>query len=85
MKFRVMMEFDESVLPALRKTPKEFGDEVKFLAAAKWYELGLVSQEKAAQIAGLNRPDFLMAISRIGISPFQYTADEVIQEVNGVK
>jgi len=58
MKFQVMMEFDESVLPALRKTREEFAEEVKFLAAAKWYEMGLVSQENAARIAGMNRLDF---------------------------
>jgi hypothetical protein len=52
---------------------------------AKWYELGLVSQEKAAEIAGLNRMKFLLAISRIGISPFQYTAEAVLKEVENVK
>ncbi len=85
MKFQVTMEFDESALPALRKTPEEFADEVKFLAAAKWYELGLVSQENAARIAGMNRLDFLLAISRIGITPFQYDAEEVLEEVRNVK
>ena len=85
MKFQVTMEFDESVLPGLRKTPAEFADEVKFPAAAKWYEMGLVSQENAARIAGMKRLDFLLAISRIGITPFQYDADEVLEEVSDVK
>ena len=85
MKFQVKMEFNEDVLPALRKTPEEFAGEIRFLAAAKWYELGLISQEKAAEIADLNRLDFLLAISRIGITPFQYTADGVLNEVKDVR
>jgi predicted HTH domain antitoxin len=55
------------------------------LAAAKWYETGTVSQEKAAQIAGLSRSDFLTALSNLRISPFQYAADEVLKEVDDVK
>jgi predicted HTH domain antitoxin len=85
MKFQVKMEFNEDVLPALRKTPEEFAGEVRFLAAAKWYELGLVSQEKAAEIAGLDRMKFILAVSRIGISPFQYTAEAVLKEVEYVR
>lgn len=85
MKFKVMMEFNESVLPALHKSPQEFTDEIRLLAAAKWYELGLVSQEKAAEIAGMNRLDFLLAISRLEVSPFQYTAEDVLKEVENVK
>jgi len=84
MKFKVMMEFNESVLPALQKSPREFASEIRLLAAAKWYELGLVSQEKAAEIAQLNRLDFLLATSRMKVSPFQYSADEVLEEVENV-
>jgi predicted HTH domain antitoxin len=85
MKFKVMMEFNESVLPALQKNPQEFAGEIRLLAAAKWYELRLVSQEKAAEIAGMNRLDFLLAISRLCVSPFQYTAEDVLKEVENVK
>ena len=50
------------MLPALHKSPQEFANEIRLLAAAKWYELGIVSQEKAAEIAGLNRSHFLSSI-----------------------
>jgi predicted HTH domain antitoxin len=78
------MEFEEDVLPALRKTQEEFAREIRFLAAAKWYEMGLLSQEKAAEIAGMNRLDFVLAVSRIGVTPFQYTAVDVVNEVRNV-
>jgi len=43
--------------------------------------LGMVSQSKAAEIAGLSRSDFLGELSRFKVTPFQYSADEVIQEI----
>ncbi|HLC15817.1 MAG TPA: UPF0175 family protein [Thermodesulfovibrionia bacterium] len=80
MNFQIKMEFNEELLPILHKTPVEFASEVRLMAAAKWYELGIVSQERAAEIAGLNRHDFLIAISRIGVSPYQYSVEDIIVE-----
>ena len=69
-----------SVFSALRKTPVEFSAEIRLTAAVKWYEMGVVSQEKASEIAGMNREDFLLALSKFNVSPFQYSAEEVLQE-----
>ncbi len=68
------------VFLALRKTPEEFSKDIRLTAAVKWYEMGMVSQEKAAEIAGLNREDFLLELSRFKVSPFQYSAEEVLRE-----
>lgn len=53
------------------------------MAAVKWYEFGEVSQERAAEIADISRAEFIDVLSRMGISPFQYDADEVIEEASG--
>ncbi len=68
------------VFSALRKTPEEFKKDIRIVAAIKWYEMGQISQEKASEIAGLCREDFLMELARFTVSPFQYTADEVLKE-----
>lgn len=68
------------VFSAFKKTPDEFANDIRLTAAVKWYEMGVISQEKAAEIAGLCREDFLMSLSRFRVSPFQYTAEEVLQE-----
>jgi predicted HTH domain antitoxin len=47
----------------------------------KWYELGKVSQGKAAEIAGLSRSAFITALSRYRVTPFQYTEAELIDEL----
>jgi predicted HTH domain antitoxin len=58
--------------------PDEFAQSLRI--AAKCYERGLVSQGKAAEIAGLCREDFIMALEQFDISPFQYSAEEVLKE-----
>jgi predicted HTH domain antitoxin len=39
-----------------------------------------ISQERAAEIAGLSRTEFLAALGQFRVSPFQYTADEILEE-----
>jgi predicted HTH domain antitoxin len=76
----VSFDLPVGVFSALRKTPDELNKEIRVIAAAKWYEMGQISQEKAAEIAGLCREDFLLELAKFSISPFQYTADEVLKE-----
>jgi predicted HTH domain antitoxin len=40
----------------------------------------MVSQAKAAEIAGLSRAEFLGALDRFGVSPFQSSLEELIEE-----
>ncbi|MBV6402900.1 MAG: hypothetical protein CNIPEHKO_03222 [Anaerolineales bacterium] len=76
----VSIELPREVLSALRKEPKDFVREMRVAAAVKWYEMKTVSQAKAAEIAGLSRAEFLDALGRFGVSPFQYDSDELIKE-----
>jgi len=50
----------------------------------KWYEMGMVSQEKGAQIAGLNRSSFIDALGRFGVSPFQESADDILSAMRDI-
>jgi predicted HTH domain antitoxin len=71
------LELPDTAFSALRVAPAEFGSALLVAAAAKWYELGLVSQGKAAEIAGLSRAKFITELSRLGVSPIQESADEM--------
>ncbi|HJQ24526.1 MAG TPA: UPF0175 family protein [Blastocatellia bacterium] len=79
----VTINLPETVFAAMRKSPDEFVREMRIAAAVKWYELGELSQGKAAEIAGLSRADFIEALSRFKVSPFQYTAEELAEELAG--
>jgi predicted HTH domain antitoxin len=54
---------------------------MRLAVSVKWYEMRLVSQSKAAGVAGVSRIEFLNALQRFGVSTFQYDADEIIQEI----
>ncbi|HKH47229.1 MAG TPA: UPF0175 family protein [Thermoanaerobaculia bacterium] len=77
---RMTIEVPEGALASLHQDPEGFAKEMKLAAAAKWYELKLVSQGRAAEIAGISRAEFIDALGRFGVTPFQYDADELLGE-----
>lgn len=78
---QITIEFPESVFGALREDPEGFRQELRLVAAVKWYEMKKVSQERAAEIAGLSRSEFLHALGRFGVSPFQYDEQDIAAEL----
>ena len=78
----LQIDMDDEVLLGLDKTPEEMGRDMRLAAAAKWYELGILSQGRAAQTAGLSRSEFISALSRFKVSPLQETADEIIDAIS---
>jgi len=76
----VTLEFPVETLTAMRQTSEEFSKSMRLAAAVKWYEMGMISQEKASEIAGLNREDFLFSLIGYKVSPFQYTVEDILKE-----
>ncbi len=77
----IQIEVPEEALISLKLDADSFARELLLLAAAKLFELGKLSSGRAAQLAGISRVEFLMALGRFQVSPFQMTAEELRQDV----
>lgn len=73
--------YPEDLPEALGETPEEFERELKFLVAAKLYDLGRISSGRAAELAGVERVDFLQNLGRYRISVFNYSLEELEGEI----
>ena len=80
MTIQLTIDLPEDVFSLLRTSPTEFVGELRLAAAVKWYELGMISQGKAAELAGVSRQKFLMALNRFKVLPFQVTPEELARE-----
>lgn len=78
---QLTLQMPEAAFATLHRAPNEFTQEMRVAAAVKWYELGQVSQGRAAEIAGLTRAGFIDALARYRVSPFQYTVEELAEEM----
>ena len=78
----VTMDLPEDVFSSLRRSPEEFAREMRLAAAMLWYSRGMISQQRAAEIAGLNRADFLKALARNEMDVFVVDFGDLKREVD---
>ena len=71
----------EEIFSALHRSPAELAGELRLAAAIHWYSRGKISQERAAQLAGLDRTDFILALAREGIDAFAVDFDSLRKEL----
>jgi hypothetical protein len=79
---KIDIDLPPEIFSARRLPPDDFVRDMRLAAAIYWYQKGEVSQEKAAQIAGLNRRDFLAALAREQVDVFTVDFDDLQQELN---
>ncbi len=76
------LQLPENALAAMRYDPHKFAKEMRLAAAAMWYEQERISQEIAAQIAGMNRTEFLLSLAALQKDSFQVDFDDLDRELN---
>ncbi len=77
----VQVDLPEAVYSLLHCTPENLSHELLLAAAVQWYQQGRVSQEWAAQIAGLDRTDFLLALASLKKDSFLVDFDDLDHEI----
>jgi len=75
------LSLPDDVYDALRKATRDFARELPLAAACHWYAQGQIAQDKAAEIAGLSRAEFIDELARRRIPVGQYSIEEVLEEI----
>ncbi len=75
------LQLPEDIFAALRRSPEEFLREMRLAAAIHWYSRGEISHERAAEIAGMNRRDFTLALAREQVDAFVVDFDDLDREL----
>lgn len=78
----ITLEIPSEVLSATRQSPDEALRDMRLAAAMRWYARGVISQEKAAEFAGLDRTDFLLALARDKVPAFAVDLAELREEAH---
>jgi predicted HTH domain antitoxin len=68
---QIIIDVPEKVLWAEKTDEVGFARELRMLAAIKLYELGRLSSGRAAELAGMSRVEFLLALERYRVFPLE--------------
>ena len=61
------IEYGDELLSGLGMSPKQFGEEARFLLAVKLFELGRITSGQAALLCGMSRVEFLVSLPKVGV------------------
>lgn len=81
----IQYQLPASTFSALRMSPEDFAREMKLAACVQWFAQGIVSQGKAAEIAGLSRVEFLQELGRRKVSGVQVTEGELAADLDLIR
>ncbi len=81
---QVTIEVPEHAVEMFGGNDVSFGREVYEAAVVQWYDEGRVSSGKGAELLNISRAAFLDLLLRHNVTPFQYTPEELAEELKGV-
>ncbi|MFL6194302.1 MAG: UPF0175 family protein [Thermoanaerobaculia bacterium] len=82
---QAVIQYPAGLPQAMKLSDIEFARELRFLAAAKLFELGRVSSGKAARLAEMDRVVFLHELARIGVPAINLKEEEVEAEIQAAR
>ncbi len=55
--------------------------EIRMIVAARLFDVGELSSGQAAELAGITKREFIESVGRYGVSIFQYSAEELREDI----
>ena len=75
------IEVPDKLLTELKHTLEQLAQDVRLAAAIEWFRRGLVSQGRAAELAGVARADFIDELASRKIPVTAVDLDELHEEI----
>lgn len=80
MSLQMQFQYPESIPDVLAESPQEFEQEAKLAMAAKLFELKRLSSGQAAELIGMGRVEFLLALHRLGTPAIEFPEEELLAD-----
>lgn len=78
---KITLEIPDASLSITKERPEEFARSLRIAAAVKWYELGRISQSKAAELIGCSRLELFNHFREYDVPFLQVTEIDLEQEL----
>ncbi|NER23570.1 MAG: UPF0175 family protein [Symploca sp. SIO1B1] len=78
---RITLDIPGEAVPSQYSSPELLTQGIRLAAAIYWYTREEISQGKAAQLAGLNRKEFLKVLEREKVDVFLVDFEDLEQEL----
>jgi len=78
---KVTVDIPRGSLSITRERPEEFARSLRIAAAMKWYELGRISQSKAAELIGCSRLELFHHFQEYGVPAVQISTGDLEREI----
>jgi len=82
---QALISYPAGMPQLLKLSDLQFAEELRFLAAAKLFELGRLTAGKAARLAEMDQVTFLYELGRIGVPAINLRDEEVDAEIQAAR
>jgi predicted HTH domain antitoxin len=80
----ISFQVSQDLLAALKIGSNQLGENMRLLAAIAYFQDKKLSLGKAAELAGINRIEFMDILAKKGIVIFDYDESELDTELSGI-
>lgn len=81
----ITIEIPEDLPQDVGASDEDIARAARLALAILWYDRGLISQGKGAELAGLTRAEFIDELGRANVSALQTSVDELRAEMEQIR